>query len=75
MRDIGAIVSEQSPIIAGIEQNVSTANDNIIAGNQQLLGASRHQKKYRKKLCWLLLIFLVIAVIVAIVIIIKLKSK
>ncbi|CAF2963152.1 unnamed protein product [Rotaria sp. Silwood2] len=75
MRDIGAIVSEQSPIITGIEQNVSTANDNIIAGNQQLLGASRHQKKYRKKLCWLLLIFLVIAVIVAIVIIIKLKSK
>ncbi|CAF3365208.1 unnamed protein product [Rotaria sp. Silwood1] len=74
MRDIGAIVSEQSPIIAGIEQTVTTANDNIIAGNQQLLGASRHQKKYRKKLCWLLLIFLVIAVIVAIVIIIKLKT-
>ncbi|CAF0809471.1 unnamed protein product [Rotaria sordida] len=74
MRDIGAIVSEQSPIIANSEQNVSAANDHIIAGNQQLLGASRHQKKYRKKLCWLLLIFLVIALIVAIVIIIKLKA-
>jgi t-SNARE complex subunit (syntaxin) len=43
MRDIGAIVSEQSPIIAGIEQNVIAANDNIIAGNQQLTGASRYQ--------------------------------
>jgi t-SNARE complex subunit (syntaxin) len=43
MRDIGAIVSEQSPIIAGIEQNVSTATDHIIAGNEQLLNASRHQ--------------------------------
>lgn len=74
MRDIGAIVSEQSPIIAGIEQTVITANDNIIAGNQQLTSASRHQKKYRKKLCWLLLIFLIIAVIVAVVIIIKLKT-
>lgn len=45
MRDIGAIVSEQSPIIAGIEQNVIVANDNIIAGNQQLQGASRYQVK------------------------------
>jgi t-SNARE complex subunit (syntaxin) len=43
MRDIGAIVSEQSPIIAGIEQNVTAANDNIIAGNNQLTSASRHQ--------------------------------
>jgi len=74
MRDIGSIVAEQSPIIAGIEQNVVAANDNIIAGNQQLNSASRFQKKYRKKLCWLLLIFLVIAVIVAIIIIVKFKG-
>jgi t-SNARE complex subunit (syntaxin) len=43
MRDIGAIVAEQSPIIANIEQNVTAANDNIIAGNQQLTSASRYQ--------------------------------
>jgi hypothetical protein len=43
MRDIGAIVSEQSPIIAGVEQTVIAANDNIIAGNQQLIGASNYQ--------------------------------
>ena len=43
MRDIGAIVSEASPIIANIEQNVTTANDNIVAGNHQLISASRHQ--------------------------------
>jgi t-SNARE complex subunit (syntaxin) len=43
MRDIGAIVSEQSPIIAAIEQNVSAANDNIVAANQQLAGASNSQ--------------------------------
>ncbi|CAF3565889.1 unnamed protein product [Rotaria socialis] len=74
MRDIGTITSEQSSIIAGIERNVTGATDHIIAGNQQLLGASRHQKKYRKKICCLLLIFLVIAVIVAIVIVVKLKT-
>jgi t-SNARE complex subunit (syntaxin) len=45
MRDIGAIVSEQSPIIAAIEQNVSGANDNIVAANQQLHSASRYQVK------------------------------
>ncbi|CAF0752752.1 unnamed protein product [Adineta steineri] len=71
MRDIGAIVSEQSPIIANIEQNVTAANDHIIAGNGQLTSASRHQKKYRKKLCWLLAIFLIIAIIVAVIIILK----
>ncbi len=43
MRDIGAIVSEQSPIIADVERNVNAANDNIIAGNNQLTSASRHQ--------------------------------
>lgn len=43
MRDIAAIVSEQSPIIANIEQNVTGANDHIVAGNQQLTSASRHQ--------------------------------
>ena len=43
MRDIGAIVSEQSPIIAEIEQNVTSATDHIIAGNQQLSSAAGHQ--------------------------------
>jgi hypothetical protein len=43
MRDIGAIVSEQSPIIAGIEQTVVAATDHIVAGNNQLTSASRHQ--------------------------------
>jgi len=45
MRDIGAIVSEQSPIIAGIEINIIAANDNIVAGNQQLTSASTYQVK------------------------------
>lgn len=43
MRDIGAIVSEQSPIIAGVEERVSAANDNIVSGNRELQGASRSQ--------------------------------
>jgi len=73
MRDIGAIVSEQSPIIANVEVIVIGATDNIIAGNQQLTSAAGHQKKYRKKLCWLLIIFLIIAAIIAIILIIKLK--
>ena len=43
MRDIGAMVSEQSPIIAQVEDHVTTANDNIISGNQNLTGAARYQ--------------------------------
>lgn len=43
MRDIGAMVSEQSPIIAQVERNVSAANDQIRAGNQQLNSAAGHQ--------------------------------
>lgn len=46
MRDIGAIVSEQSPIIGNTEQNVIAAIDNIAAGNDQLQGASRYQVKF-----------------------------
>ncbi|UJR28284.1 hypothetical protein I4U23_009532 [Adineta vaga] len=74
MRDIGAIVSEQSPIIAGVEQTIIAANDHLIAGNTQLTSAARHQKKYRKKLCCLLLVFLVIAVLVTVIVLIKLKT-
>ena len=43
MRDIGAIVSEQSPIIANIEREVTEANDHIVAGNDQLNSAASHQ--------------------------------
>ena len=43
MRDIGAIVSEQSPIIANVEQTVIAANDHIITGNNQLTSAAKHQ--------------------------------
>lgn len=73
MRDIGAIVSEQSPIIAGVEERVSAANDNIVSGNRELQGASRSQKKYRKKLCWLLIILLIVAVIITVVIVLRFK--
>jgi len=74
MRDIGAIVAEQSPIIANVEVNIVTATDNIVAGNHQLTSAAGYQKKYRKKLCWLLIIFLIIAVIIAIILVVKLKG-
>lgn len=43
MRDIGAMVSEQSPIIGQIEEHVIGANDNIVAGNDQLTRAAGHQ--------------------------------
>jgi hypothetical protein len=45
MIQIGAEVAEQASIIVIIEDNTNTANDNIIAGNQQLTSASRHQVK------------------------------
>ncbi|CAF1320512.1 unnamed protein product [Adineta ricciae] len=74
MRDIGAIVSEQSPIIANVEQTIIAANDHIIAGNDRLTSAAKYQKKYRKKLCCLLAVFLVIAILVVVIVLIKLKT-
>ena len=43
MRDIAAMVTEASPMIGQIEEATTAANDNIIAGNQQLTAASGYQ--------------------------------
>lgn len=43
MRDIASMVAETSPIIANIEDAVTTANDNILSGNQHLTSASGYQ--------------------------------
>jgi len=75
MRDMGNIVSEQSPIIKLIERQVIDANDHIIAGNEQLTSASGHQKKYRTKLCWLIIILLIVAVIITVAIVLGLKLR
>jgi hypothetical protein len=43
MIQIGAEVAEQGSIIERVEVNANAANDNIIAGTQQLRSAAGHQ--------------------------------
>ena len=42
---------EQGDVIDTIEANVEQTHGNVEAGNEQLVLASRYQRKARKKMC------------------------
>lgn len=46
MRDITTIVTEATPIIRNIENQIETTNDNILSANSRLASAAGHQVKY-----------------------------
>ncbi|XP_071965140.1 syntaxin-7-like [Antedon mediterranea] len=72
-RDLSAIVSEQGEMIDSIEANVDHADTNVESGNEQLITASKYQKKARKKMCCIFIILIVVAGILALILYLSLK--
>jgi syntaxin 1B/2/3 len=62
--DLNALVVEQDPIIAGIEQQVQTVNDNLDKGNEQVKVATKHALLRRrwKWFCALVVFLIVLAI-------------
>ena len=73
-RDLGALVHEQGDVIDTIEANVEQTHGNVEAGNEQLVSASRYQRKARKKMCILAVVLVVIAGVLALIIYLSVKN-
>ncbi|XP_033117505.1 syntaxin-12-like isoform X2 [Anneissia japonica] len=74
-RDLSAMVSEQGEMIDSIEANVDRADTNIESGNEQLVTASRYQKKARKKMCCIFVILIVVFGILGLILYITLHNN
>jgi len=70
-KDLHGLVEEQEQHIKILGDNVVEAKENVASGVQHLDKAQEHQKAYRGKLCWLLMILLVVAIIIVIVFVSK----
>jgi len=67
-QDLSLLVVEQGSILDRIDYNVEHAVRNMEEANKQLGMASKEQKKYRSKLCLLLVcILIMIAILIFIV--------
>lgn len=60
-------------ILDTIENSIDRATNHVEEGTSELLKASQYQSKYRRKLCYLVLIAAVIAIILIIVLLVDLK--
>lgn len=72
-RELGALVHEQGDVIDSIQDNVETAYGHVDEGNEQLIQASKYQRKARKKMCILVLILVVVGCVIALIIGLSLK--
>ncbi|XP_044011603.1 syntaxin-12 [Aphidius gifuensis] len=71
MRELGALVHVQSTTIDTIENNIENVHGDVELGAQELIKASNYQTKFRRKICYILLV----AVIVILILIISLVTK
>merc|ERR1712051_785751 len=62
-QDLHMLVNEQGDNIEVLASNVEDAKDDVLQGVVHLDHAARHQRKYRKKMCIIMLILLVMAVV------------
>jgi len=62
--DLSQLVHDQQEDVDRLEVNIEETADQVQSGTQNLIKASEHQKSYRKKICWILMILLVVLVLV-----------
>ncbi|KAK2187318.1 hypothetical protein NP493_169g00003 [Ridgeia piscesae] len=72
-KELGTLVHEQGEVIDTIQDNVESAYGHVDEGNEQLIQASKYQRKARKKMCILVLILLVVGCVLALIIGLSLK--
>lgn len=69
-QDLDAIVVQQDPMIANIEEKAEETNTHMVNANEQLGVATEKARSARRKKWWCLLICLLILVAIAVIIII-----
>ncbi|XP_046748442.1 syntaxin-12 [Diprion similis] len=73
MRELGALVHQQGDSIDTIENNIENVHGNVELGAQELVKASSYQSKFRRKVCFLLILAVIAAVILAIILVTELS--
>jgi len=67
-KDLNVLVNEQQEDVNILETNVEHVREQVESGTQHVVVASEHQRAYRKKLCYVLMILLIVAVVIVIII-------
>lgn len=73
MRELGALVHQQGDSINTIENSIENVHGNVELGAQELVKANSYQSKFRRKVCFLLLLAIVAAVILIVILVTKLS--
>ncbi|KAF9540586.1 Syntaxin-7 [Mortierella hygrophila] len=64
MKELGTLVHEQRGGVDFLQDNIMQARGRIQQGHQEIVKASEHQRKYREKMCYLLMIASTVGAIV-----------
>eukprot|EP01084_Bolivina_argentea_P008445 15815_1 len=62
-KDLSGLVDEQGETIVVLSSHVENARDEVKSGVEHLDVASKHQRKYRKKLCIMMMVILLLALV------------
>jgi len=64
--DLNVLVHDQQEHVDNLETNVEEAGQQVASGTQHLVVASDHQRAYRKKMCYVLMILLIVAAVIVV---------
>ena len=64
MKELGTLVHEQRGGVDFLQDNIMQARGRIQQGQQEIVKASEHQRRYREKMCYLLMIASTVGAIV-----------
>ncbi|XP_017783949.1 PREDICTED: syntaxin-12 [Nicrophorus vespilloides] len=73
MRELSAMVNEQGEVMDRIENGIDYATGNVEEGTSEIIKAASYQRKFRRRLCYLVIIALIIAAITIGVLVTQLK--
>ncbi|XP_018319825.1 syntaxin-12 [Agrilus planipennis] len=75
MKDLSVLVHQQGETIDTIENCIDHTVGNVEEGREELIKASRYQRKFHKKLCILVIIAVVIVSVLITIIVVELKKS
>lgn len=73
MRELGSMVYEQGEAINSIENNLENVHSNVEQGQDELEKAAQYQMKFRRKLCFLVILAIVVGIILTVIIVTQLR--
>lgn len=63
MQDLAEMVHSQAQTVDSVESHIEAASSNVEAGVQELAKAEEHQRRYRRKMFFLILIGVILAIV------------